>query len=187
MSGKRQLHRAFGSLLLVLIAAVASCSPTFERVEIALTSSVKEAVQDATPGQEYGYFALKTSRPAQVEDLTKTVLLVCGDAKPELDLEVAASSVKAMRTPLFQSSKVFFVNENVSCGGSGPCVSMTQNISFKGLEKFKREIQLYGSGVSDTVLTAACMEEMRQHPETILLMKKRVLGSQAEIVEIVFK
>jgi hypothetical protein len=186
MNGKKVLHYVLGiGLILIAFLSLVSCSP-YEQVEITVSSNVKKAIEDATP-KKYSYYALETAHPEQVEDLAGMTLLVCGDTEPEIDIEVAASSITAMGTPLFQASKVYVINENLITGGA----TMTEDISFnlEGEEEavFHREILVHASSETDETLLEKCIEAMRQHPKTVLLTKKGALGRQDGVVEIVFK
>lgn len=192
MNGGRALQYAFGLVLVVFLLAVVSCSSSYEQAEIAISSDVKEAIESAAPKQEYGFYALKTVHPSQAEDLTTMTLLVCGDdVDPSLGMMVAASSVRAMQTSLFQSVKIYFINDNLSCGGEGPCATATETVSLsaEGIEvQLPQERFIYGNNTSEETLLAECVKAVDQHPESILLVKKDAgLGQQGKMVEIVFK
>jgi len=192
MYGDRALRYAFGFVLVVLLLAVVSCSSSSEQAEISISSDVKEAIESAAPEQEYGFYALKTGHPSQAEDLTTMTLLVCGDdIDPSLGIMVAASSVRVMKTSLFQSVKIYFINDNMSCGGEGPCATFTETVSLsaEGIEvQLPQERFIYGNDTSEETLLAKCLKAVDQYPESVLLVKKDAgLGQQGKMVEIVFK
>jgi len=192
MNCERALRYAFGLTLAVLLLVVVSCSSSSEQAEIAISSEVKEAIESAAPEQEYGFYALKTDHPSQAEDLTIMTLLVCGDdIDPSLGIMVAASSLRAMQTSLFQSVKIYFINDNMSCGGEGSCATASETVSLsaEGMEvQLPQERFIYGNDTSEETLLAECVKALDQHPESVLLVKKDAgLGQQGKMVEIVFK
>jgi len=176
----------------MLLLVVASCSPSIEKSEIPISSDVREAIENVAPGQEYGFYALKSVYPSQAENLTTMALLVCGDdVDPSQGVMVAASSLKSMRTPLFQSVKIYFINDNMSCAGEGSCVTATEivSLSAEGIEvQLPQERYIYGNNTSEETLLAECVKALGQHPETILLVKKEArLEQDTEMIEIIFK
>ena len=192
MNSERALQHTFGLVLIVLLLAVTSCGPSYEQAKITISSDAKEAIESVASGQEYIFYALKTVYPSQAEDLTAMALLVCGDdVDPSQGVIVAASSLKSMHTPLFQSVKIYFINDNMSCVGEGYCVTATEivSLSVEGIEvQLPQERYIYGNNTSEETLLAECVKALGQHPETILLVKKEDrLEQDTEMVEIIFK
>jgi hypothetical protein len=192
MNGGRALQYAFGLVLVVLLLASVSCSSSYEQAEIAISSDVKEAIEFEAPEREYGFYALKTVHPSQAEDLRTMTLIVCGDdVDPYLGTMVAASPVLAMQEPLFQSVKVYLINDNMTCGGRRPCATATESlsVSVEGTEvQVPQERFIYGNDTSEETLLAECVKAVDQHPKSVLLVKRDAgLGQQGEMVEVVFK
>ena len=188
MKGLEKFKYIYVLMLFVIVTTITGCVSSYERVEIIVPSDVKEAIENITPAQEYGYYALESAQPGEVEDLTNKTLFVCGDVGSNIDLKIAASSITSLGKYLFKSSKVHFINENISCEGSGPCATLSEDLSFsEGDSSFYRESLVYGKDVTYETIFGNCLEAMQEDPESVILVRKGALKQQADIVEIMFR
>lgn len=178
---------AFATLL-----AAAGCGTSAERVQIPVPTSVKQAIDAATPAGQYGYYALKTASPAKVEDLAGMTLLVCGGNEAQdntIILKVVSSSMTITHAFLFKSSMTYWVSPNMSNadGGTESSASKSGTATVQGAS-FSMQGETYPSNVSSEMLLSRCVDAMRSQPATVLLTKRGTSpGRQGEFVEITFK
>lgn len=98
-------------LLIVLMVAVfsLSCGLKLEQVEINVSKSIKEAIEEAAPVGEYCFYALKESYPENVAEMNKAKLFVCGEVKTDAGLEVVFASLDDSDTMLFKSIYKYYI------------------------------------------------------------------------------
>lgn len=159
----------------------------FEKVEINVFNSVKEAIEEAAPAGEYCFFALKESFPKNIEDMKQAKLFVCGEIGNQVDLKVIMASLGDHNSLLFKSIHEFFINPNLISGA----LAMTEDVSITlasgKVMKIPREKSVHGKDNSIDTLVSNCLEEMRKNNNSVLLIERSVDSKLLnQMVEIIF-
>lgn len=181
-------YRNLFLIVCLVFFSLFGCTPKHEQVEINVSKSFKEAIEEAVSAKEYCFYGLKESYPKSIEEMTKAKLFVCGKVKTRIDLKVLMASLDYLDTPLFKSICRYYINPNILSG----LVAMSEDISItlKSGEviEISCEKSIYGKDTSIETLIKECFEEMQKDNKSVLLMSRNVKSDVLnEMVEIVFK
>ena len=180
-------YRYFFWILCAVFLISFGCGQNYEKVEINVSNSVKEAIEAAAPVGEYRFFALKESFPKNIENMKQAKLLVCGEIGNQVDLKVIMASLGDHNSLLFKSIHRFFINPNIVSGALSwtGTVSITPDSGER--MKIPREDSIYGKNYSTDTLVNNCLQEMRKNNNGVLLIKRSVDSEVFnQMVEIVF-
>lgn len=180
-------------VLLLLICFTVSgnigCGPKQDEVEIKVTDSLKAGIEAALSENEYSLFALKTSYPKTIEEVTKSSLFVAGKVKKNADIQLVTCSLEDLNAPLFTSISNYFVNPNMLSGGA----TFSGNISVQ-IKKSGKKLQIpivkkiYGKNTTMDTLIQDCYKEMQKNENSVLMISKTNKNEVFnQMVRIVFK
>ena len=180
-------YRHFFWIICTVFIISFGCGQNYEKVEIDVSNSVKEAIKEAAPVGEYRFFALKESFPKNIEDMKQAKLLVCGEIGNQVDLKVIMASLGDHNSLLFGSIRRFYINPNMISGE----LSMTETVSIT-LDSgeviiIPCEQSIYSKDFSIDTLVSNCLQEIRKNNNSVLLIKKSVDSEVLnQMVEIIF-
>ena len=174
--------------LTVLVVFVFACRTEKNLLVIPVSRCIQDAVNAAAPADRYGFYALQSSAPHNLEELAEATLLLCGDIEDDTELEISSASVDELNRPLFKSVHRHIVNPNLLTGRM--VISENVNIALKtgGTVQYSRETFLYGKDTPLDSLVQQCLMTMHEKHKSVLLMEKNVDSELLkQMTRIIFK
>jgi len=165
-----------------------SCGQKHEKVEINVSNSIKEAIEDAAPAKEYCFYALKESFPKNIEEMNKAKFFVCGEVEIQADLKVMMASLDDLSSPLFKSIHLYLINPNILSGQLAMSEDVSITLKNGEIMKIPRKKSICGRETSIDTLVRKCSEEMKKNSKSVLLIGKSIDSKVLDqMVEIIFK
>lgn len=179
--------KSFLCLSFLLCFFVIGCGPTFEQTEIPIPGNTKKNISKEIPS-DFGFFSLKTSCPANLEELHENTLFICGMVSSVDDVKLQLASIKDRDKILFKSVNRYLINKNVLKGKMSLNENVGLEVKGRGKMSYPRKSEIFAKDIPGETLVEKCMEEMKNNPKSLLLME-RALGKnfQDELLEIVFR
>ena len=182
MKNKRFLCLAFLFCLFVF-----GCGPTFEQTEILIPGHTKKNIDKEIPN-DFGFFSLKDSVPADIEALHDSTVFICGMVGDVDDVKLQLASIKDRNKILFKSVNRYVISPRVRKGNMSTSTNVGLDLKGKGKISYLCKSEIFANDTPPETLVEKCMEEMKNNPKSILLME-RALGKnfQAQLMEIVLR
>lgn len=159
---------------------------------------------------DYGFYVLSTSQVSAKEDLAKQTLLLCGESKnqkknqgsdnqscwgnmfasacmPKNDVDSIKVLFANSSAPLFKSLKWYFIADNMSNPNHDkPGMTMTGPIEILGANQ--GAVLGFAKELTPEKLVEIIIDEMKNDPDTVLLIRKNLVSSQKKALkEVIFK
>ena len=179
-----KLSRIISVSLLIMFG----CGQAYEKTEIDVPDSVKQALEEAAPQGNYRFFAVKESLPENIGDLQQAVLFACGEIEGQADLQVLMASMEELNSPLFKSINRFYINQNMVSGQMAMAETVTVNPENGEALKIPRAKSVFGTDNTSETLVGKCVEEMQKNPKSVLLISSDIKSEALrQMAKVIFK